>query len=159
MTNKRKRSKFPALNKNLNLKIRHEFTDYDYVDKLSPKEKEFLNSFTEEYYNANFKHEGKRVHKKKLATRIIKTTKKEKIYDVYEKDSYDRNNKRNNDVQGINKMNSTLKEFDPKNKELHIGKRSTVVNETEDALIEVLDEDTLLTNKLEDFDDSGSETN
>lgn len=76
---KRSRSRFPALEPQLNLRSRYDLIDYDYVDKLSKEDKEFLNSFTEEYVNANLKHKGKKLHK----------TKKLK------KDRYDANNARN----------------------------------------------------------------
>lgn len=45
--------------------------DYDYIGKLTDKEKEFLNSFTEETYLANFNHDGKKIHKTKAKQRDI----------------------------------------------------------------------------------------
>jgi len=36
---KRKSSKFPGLDIGVNLKIRQELLDHDYIDKLSPKDK------------------------------------------------------------------------------------------------------------------------
>lgn len=53
--------------------------DYDYLDKLSEKEKEWLNAFTEEYVHANMNHKGKKLHK----TQKLK------------RDCYNRNNARN----------------------------------------------------------------
>jgi len=55
-------SSFPALRKNLNLISRRDELDYDYLDKLSPKELDFLNRFTEEYVHANLKHSGTKLH-------------------------------------------------------------------------------------------------
>lgn len=54
----------------------------DYVDKLSDKDKQWLNTFTEEYTNANFNHGKKVLHKTK----------------AQKKDCYDRNNARNRDI-------------------------------------------------------------
>lgn len=79
ITNRRNSVKNPALKPEYNLKTRYESIDYDYVGKLSPDEREWLNNFTEEYTNANFNHDGKKIMK----------TKKSK------KDAYDRNNSRN----------------------------------------------------------------
>jgi len=79
---RRARSKFPALRPELNLRSRYESIDYDYIDQLSEKDKEWLNTFTEEYTNANFNHGKSTLHK----------TKKLK------KDCYNRNNSRNRDI-------------------------------------------------------------
>jgi hypothetical protein len=56
--------------------------DYDYVDQLSDKEKDWLNRFTEEYTNASFGHKGAKIHKKKKD----------------ELEAYKRNNYRNADI-------------------------------------------------------------
>lgn len=79
---RRSRTKFPALKPELNLRSRYELIDYDYVDKLSDKDKEWLNTFSEEYINANFNHGKKILHK----TQPLK------------KNCYDRNNARNRDI-------------------------------------------------------------
>ena len=83
MSKKRKKSRreseqYPALKPKYNLKTRTDLIDYDYIDKLSDEEKEWLNKFTEEYINANVKKKDA-LHK----------TKKQR------KDCYDRNNARN----------------------------------------------------------------
>lgn len=57
--------------------------DYDYVGKLSEKDKQWLNKFTEEYTNARFKPvPSQNLHKNK----------------AMRKDCYDRNNARNRDI-------------------------------------------------------------
>lgn len=77
-------SKYPALDPSLNLKSRTELLDYDYLHKLSEKDLEWLNKFTEEYVNANIDTDKprKNLHKNKSLR----------------KDCYDRNNSRNRDV-------------------------------------------------------------
>lgn len=78
--NRRSKQKYPALNPRFNLKTRTDLIDYDYLDKLSDKEKEWLNKFSEEYINASF--DKKSLHKTK----------------ALRKDCYDRNNSRNRDI-------------------------------------------------------------
>lgn len=77
--NRRDSVKNPALVPQLNLKTRYELIDYDYINKLSEEEKEWLNAFTEEYVNANMNHDGKKIHNTKKLKR----------------DCYNRNNSRN----------------------------------------------------------------
>lgn len=76
---KRDNEKYPALKPHLNLKTRYELYDMDYIDQLSEKDKDYLNRFMEEWANANFNHEGKKLDKTKKA----------------KNDSYNRNNARN----------------------------------------------------------------
>lgn len=94
--NKRNNTKYPALNPSLNLKTRTDLLDYDYLDKLSDKEKEWLNRFTEEYTHAKFNHKGKRIQKSK-----------EQV-----KDSYDRNNSRNRDILTRVRASGRLKDIE-----------------------------------------------
>ena len=77
----RSKTKYPALNPGLNLKTRTDLIDYDYVDKLSKREREWLNKFTEEYVNAS-------VDSKNLKKNLHNT-------EELKKDCYDRNNARN----------------------------------------------------------------
>jgi hypothetical protein len=94
--NKRSKAKYPALKPELNLKTRHELiADYDYIKKLSPEEKEWLNKFTKEYVNAeiNTKKPRKNLHKTKAAR----------------KDCYDRNNARNRCIYTRSKASWNLK--------------------------------------------------
>jgi hypothetical protein len=59
--------------------------DFDYLDKLSDSEKQWLSNFMEEYVSGNFTHKGKIMHR----------TKKEK------RECYSRNNSRNRDALSI----------------------------------------------------------
>lgn len=66
---RRSSSKYPALDPKLNLKTRSDLIEIDYIEKLSEKDKQWLNDFNNEFVNADFKtnvQEGrKRIHKKK----------------------------------------------------------------------------------------------
>lgn len=90
--NRREREKYPALDVGLNLKSRTESIDYDYVNKLSDKDKAWLNKFTEEFVNASFDTTNTRrnLHKSKEGRR----------------DCYNRNNARNRDVLTKQKASS-----------------------------------------------------
>jgi predicted acyl esterase len=64
----------------MNLRTRQDLIYVDYLDKLTPKELEWLNKFNGEYVNASFNEDPKKnLHKKK----------------AQRKDCYDRNNSRN----------------------------------------------------------------
>jgi hypothetical protein len=81
---RRSKTQYPALHPELNLRSRTELLDYDYIHKLSDKEKKFLNKFTEEYVNASLdvKKKWRNLHKTKETIR----------------DCFNRNNARNRDV-------------------------------------------------------------
>lgn len=81
---KRSKEKYPALKPHLNLKTRYELIDFDYVEELSDKDKEWLNKFAEEYINAN-------LDRKNLKKNLHRTKK-------LKKDCDDRNNSRNRDI-------------------------------------------------------------
>lgn len=94
--NKRSKTKYPALDPSLNLKTRTDLLDYDYLDQLSEKDKDWLNRFTEEYTHARFDHKGKKIQKSK-----------EQI-----KDAYDRNNARNRDILTRVRASGRLKDIE-----------------------------------------------
>lgn len=58
------KERWPSLNVKRQVSNRREYIDYDYLDKLSPEEKDWLNQFTKEYHIASFnKDESKRLIK------------------------------------------------------------------------------------------------
>src|SRR6267142_2579106 len=93
-SNKRSRTKYPALDPSVNLLSRQELiNDYDYLHKLSEKDLTWLNKFTEEYVNASFSKDNKKnLHK----TKTLK------------KDCYNKNNSRNRCIFSKEKASSIL---------------------------------------------------
>lgn len=78
--------------------MRWDLLDHDYLEKLSPKEKQWLSDFNEAYISGSFKKGSKKFGK----------TVKER------RDSYNRNNARNRDLYSITKATGYLKELDTK---------------------------------------------
>lgn len=89
---KRDTLKNPGLNKGMFSKIKQEVFDYDYLDKLNPKEAAWLSKFNEEYIGANLNHKGKKLHTKKAQRR----------------DCFGRNNSRNRDIYSIKRATGML---------------------------------------------------
>jgi hypothetical protein len=82
--NRRARTPYSALKPELNLRSRVELIDYDYIDKLSPDEKAWLNKFTDEYVNDH-------LDRKDLNNNLHNTK-------ALKKSCGDRNNARNRDI-------------------------------------------------------------
>lgn len=95
---RKKRTKLDTFKHTKNPRTRVELLDCDYLNKLSTKELEWYAKFTEEYVHASIKRDKKgnpvksSIHKKK----------------EFVKDSYDRNNKRNNDLYSVTRSNGLL---------------------------------------------------
>lgn len=74
--NKRKKTKYPGLDKTVNTKKRWEVLDQDYIDKLNEEEKAWLNKFNIETLGGNFKrnkdgkYQGNLIKKKKDKIKI-----------------------------------------------------------------------------------------
>jgi hypothetical protein len=92
----RYRVKYPGLDTNYALKIRRDAIDYDYIDQLNDKEKEFLNNFTEEFIGGSFKKNKKQVHP-----------------DDLKRDCYGRNNARNRCVYSRAYARDDVKDVTP----------------------------------------------
>lgn len=125
---KRDTVKYPGLEKKVNTKVRQEYLDQDYVNKLNDKEKEFLSNFNEEYYGGNFKHKGKKLHRNKESRRKC----------------YNRNNSQNRCGFGTAKAkggliyNNPINDLDSleENNLIYVGNPDKV----EEALVEYLDD-------------------
>lgn len=125
--NRRARAENSALKPELNLRARFELIDYDYLNKLSPKELKWLNKFTEEYVNANLSGQSKKLHN----TKELK------------KDCYDRNNARNRCVYTKAKASGNVVDTEV----------VEVFEVDEDEIVESID----LKKKLNSFDDSSND--
>lgn len=92
---KRSMMKYPALNPGVNLKTRADQLEFDYLDKLSDEEKDWLNRTMDEYVNTNFDHKGERVHPKVIKSKRVKSTGRMKKIDIAKNEAEHRNNDRN----------------------------------------------------------------
>lgn len=109
--------KYPALNKQYNLKSRTDLLECDYLDKLNDEEKQWLNKFNEEFINASFEKDNrKNLHK----TPELK------------KDCYDKNNARNRCI---------LTKAKASGKHIHFSelKEDQIVDDYEDKIIYIVD--------------------
>ena len=109
---KRSKAKYPGLRPELNLKTRHELiADYDYLNDLNHKEKEWLNRFTEEYVSGTY-DEKVRIH----PLEWVKSKKrKNKIVDKYKNKAETANNNRNADIYTRKKASAQLTFFEDLN--------------------------------------------
>ena len=117
---KRGKEKYPALKPHLNLKTRYDLLDFDYVDQLSDKDKEWLNKFAEEYVNANIdtKNPKKNLHR----TKALK------------KDCYDRNNSRNRCILTRAKAQGKDVDLYSLENELSIVNEDDIIDKIDDVL-------------------------
>lgn len=128
----RKILKYPGLEPKVNPRIRRDYSDQDYINDLSDKEKDWLNRFNEEWVHANFNHNGKRIHPLKQKTKTIKKNGKKRSVDVYKQKCEHNNNARNRDAFAISKASNILEAFKPIEK-------ASAKDEYEDKLIEMID--------------------
>jgi len=150
---KRSREKYPSLKRNLNSKVRQEMLDYDYVDQLSDEEKQYLEDFNSEYYNASV---GKQADEGK-DNRFIKGYDENGLSEV--KKVQDANNARQRDLYGRvrNKVGATkLLNYEDSQAIVEDKLQGSLRNDNyEDALIDYLD----YTHNLKDTtDDTGEDT-
>lgn len=124
--NRRENEANPNLNPRFNLKTRSDLIDFDYLDKLNPKELAFLNQFVKEEINAG-------VDKNPKKNRFNKTKK-----DV--KRCYDKNNARNRDVLSRAKASKQLLDMESELVvKLEINPEETLINELDkESMLEAI---------------------
>lgn len=76
-------------------KIRNDYADMDYLETLDEKSLKFIKAFNREYYNADFKHKGRKLNKSKKAVKHV----------------YDMNNQRNRCMYAKAKCSHRLETF------------------------------------------------
>jgi len=86
-----KKQQYSALNSKWQVGNRRELIDYDYVNKLSPEDKKWLNDFTTEYTINYFEKDKEHLHSKEQELELYRS-----------------NNRRNNDVFAIKKSNNQM---------------------------------------------------
>lgn len=130
---KRDMEPYPALKRELNLRSRQDLIDYDYLHKLNPEEKEWLNKFTNEYVVGKMDREEpeNNIHPagkdKVVAQKETKTMKKS-----YKSDTDWRNDLRKEDAYTRSKAGNHLNYLED-------FKRDIVIENYEDFLINELD--------------------
>lgn len=120
---RRQASKYPNLDPALNLKTRYELLDFDYIDKLSEKEKAWLDKFAKEYNNAD-------LDRKKLKKNLHNTK-------ALKKDCDDRNNARKRCILTRAKASGQAHYLDELNEEQFVNQ------DFEDKVIKKVDKDSL----------------
>jgi len=149
---RRSKIKHASLEPRYNSRIRQEYIDIDYVDELDDTkrnvklpngemvtEREYMSRFMDEWNNAGVgpQHDPKRNGLHRTVEEI--------------KDCTDRNNKRNNDLQGQMKAQGKMLNHDYYSiTNLLEDQDRTNLNEHEDTLIEILD-------RSYELDDSGND--
>jgi hypothetical protein len=108
-------------------RVRREFVDHDYVSQLSPSEKDWLSKFDSEYYGASIK-------KTKKGT--IRKEHLHSVNDGYAKQLYDANNKRNNDLFGVTRINGLLENIEGQ----HDGIGIADYTKSEDAMVALINQ-------------------
>lgn len=115
---KRGQQKHPDLDPKLNLRSRFELYDQDYIDKLSPEEREWLNKFNREFISSSLDRENPNNNFHNSRALI--------------KDCDDRNNSRNRDILTRAKASKQLADYE----ELY---EEPSLNDYEDHIINELD--------------------
>lgn len=62
-----------------------DFIDFDYIEKLSPDEADWLNKFSTEYYSANFNNNETDLHQTVIKRRKLYNSNNARDRDVYNK--------------------------------------------------------------------------
>lgn len=121
----RNKLKYPTFEVKRAVVNRREELEIDYIDKLSEKEKAWLNQFQEEYVCANFQNKEKLLDKT----------------DEYRKERYNANNRRNRDILINAKVRGLINRVESDAHLAHfLDTDNTNYNHTEENLIDYLDE-------------------
>lgn len=158
-TKKRTRKSVDSLNKSKIPKVRHELVDADYLDRIKhthPEAYEYYAKFIDEYVGANIKKSKKT--NAPLARHLHRSN-------ALAKSVYDANNRRNNDVLGVTKINGLLWRIGSGDGDFTsvggFGELGKLNNPglIEDAMIAIIDQRDYLPENDDDSDDSTDDSN
>lgn len=127
----KKRKKHANLDPLYNPRVRREYIDYDYTKDLSKEDLDFLSQFTGEYYGASVE-----VRKNSSKIKAQRTVKSKHLHkDMLAKPLFDNNNKRNNDLLGVTKVNGLLSDIKDQSDSIGIAD----YGKSEEAMIALID--------------------
>lgn len=131
--NKRSRSKYPALEKNLNLKSRSDYIEPDYINgvydsegnmlirPLDESEKKWLNQYYEETVNTNFTHNKDLKELSKLKKSLIEDDLVKELQEIKKELKLEYNNNPNKlSKKRLNKIISDIRKLKNYNKENYL---------------------------------------
>jgi hypothetical protein len=124
----RDKNRFSALEKRFFSRVKQEYHDFDYIDKLGDKDKSILNSFIEESLGARFNHDGKKIYKSKTKQREIFNENNSRQRDLY---SLLKAQGRLMDVPTDRAIHEWQEKYENLNPEEQLLKKPDVIEETE----------------------------
>jgi len=95
-TTKREKTNLRGLDKQLFSRIKQEYHDLDYINKLSDKEKQWMSDFMGEWLGANLNDSEKKMH--------VSRKRRKQVYDM--------NNARNRDIMSNTRAGNVLDSYD-----------------------------------------------
>lgn len=126
---KSNKKEYFGLKKKYQPRSKRKFIDYDYIDKLTEKEKEWLSKFTDEYYSSNVHlNDKKALHKS----------------DKLRKDCYNRDNQIRRDVYAKEDFKQLVKKYFYSDELEALLGREGIEPSPEDKIIEKIDNEKAL---------------
>jgi hypothetical protein len=129
----RAEERYAALNVRRQVGNRQELLDMDYIDKLSPEEKDFLNRALEEIIITNFAHKGEKLIKSKTKRRELYRENNARNTDLYA------NQKAQNKLSSLTSLENSSKNKNSNKIYSSPSDSRNGLNDTEDAMLSRID--------------------